>query len=111
MSIPTFKSSPAVAPGRVLLGHPQGDEVVLEGDRPARIDSVAEVPFTLDELAVPAAKRVRSHEQRESLPSWAEPLQNGEDEPHLGTNPRSRVLTSQDIDLLAQHEDLDVLGA
>jgi hypothetical protein len=38
-------------------------------------------------------------------------LEDGEDESLLGTNPRSRALTSQDIDLLAQHEDLDVLRA
>jgi hypothetical protein len=69
------------------------------------------VPLASHEFSVPATKRVRSDEKGQSLADGPEPLEHREDDPLFGANLRTRVLTSEYIEFLAQDEDLDVLRA
>ena len=100
---------PQVAPARVLPRHPhhQGDEDVV--DRwPSGPVGVG--PSSAHEAAMPAQDRVRGDQAMATQCSGQPPDEGGEDGPVRPVQAWSWVGAAQDGDLVAQHEELDVLG-
>ncbi len=91
--------------------HPPDDELGLKRDRLSLVDPVWPVPLPADELAAPASERVGSEQAGETLVNRTEPLQDGEHEPLLALRFRMGHLAAQHSELLAQHEQLEVLRA
>lgn len=67
-------------------------------------------PVPRNEAAVPAKHRLGSHAERRPPLHWQKPAQRGEPSPIDRLQVRSRLLASQDLKLVTQHEDLDFLG-
>jgi hypothetical protein len=100
---------PRVPPARVLPRHPhyQGGEAVL--DRwPSGPVGVG--PSSADEAAMPAQDRVGGDQTLTTQRSGQPPDERGEDRPVRPIHARSRAGAAQHSDLMAQHEELDVLG-
>ncbi len=100
---------PQVAPARVLPRHPhhQGDKAVV-GRRPSGPVGVG--PSSADEATMPAHDRARC-DQAMATQCPGQPLdERGEDRPVRPIHARSRAGAAQHSDLMAQHEELDVLG-
>ncbi len=67
-------------------------------------------PAPGDHPPVPAEQRARRHqEDRPALPR-EQPAQRREQGPVLGLEPRSRLPAAQDLQLMAQDQDLDCVG-
>ena len=99
-----------VAPAGVLPGQPddQLDRLLRQG-RASR-SSVRVGPVPPDERPVPAQDRLgRDEERRPALP-WHEPGQGGDECPVGPAEPGSCDLAAQDGQLVAEHQDLGVLG-
>ena len=100
---------PLVAPARILSRHPHhhgGKDVVdrwLSG--PVRVG-----PPSAHEAAMPAQDRVRSDQAATPQGPRQPPYEGGEYGPVCPVHARTRVGAAQDGDLVAQHEELDVLG-
>ena len=67
-------------------------------------------PVTGDESTVPAQQRRRSHQEHGPRPSVQHPTQARQDHPIAVREVWVRDLAAKDVELLAQHEDLDILG-
>jgi hypothetical protein len=100
---------PHVPPARVLPRHPyhqSGDDVL---DRwpsgPVRVG-----PPPAQEAAMPTQDRVRSDQAVATQCAGQPPDEGGEHGPVRPTHRWSWVGAAQDGDLVAQHEDLDILG-
>jgi hypothetical protein len=100
----------AVAPGRVLAGHPQhqGPDR-LWGGWAAWLASRAG-PAAGDELGVPAQHRPGGHESQPTQTRGQQPAECAEDGAVDPGHGRARVVTAQYGDLVSEHQDLDVLG-
>ena len=100
---------PHVSPARVLPRHPhhQGGEDVVDRwpSGPVRVG-----PSSADEAAMPAQDRVRGDQAMATQCSGQPPDEGGEHGPVRPVHARSWVGAAQDGDLVAQHEELDVLG-
>ena len=100
---------PHVPPARVLPRHPhhQGGEDVVDRwpSGPVRVG-----PSSADEAAMPAQDRVRGDQAMATQRSGQPPHEGGEHGPVRPVQAWSWVGAAQDGDLVAQHEELDVLG-
>ena len=100
---------PQVSPARVLPRHPhhQGGEDVVDRwpSGPVRVG-----PSSADEAAMPAQDRVRGDQAMATQRSGQPPDEGGEHGPVRPVQAWSWVGAAQDGDLVAQHEELDVLG-
>ena len=100
---------PHVPPARVLPRHPhhQGGEDVVDRwpSGPVRVG-----PSSADEAAMPAQDRVRGDQAMATQCSGQPPDEGGEHGPVRPVQAWSWVGAAQDGDLVAQHEELDVLG-
>ena len=100
---------PHVPPARVLPRHPhhQGGEDVVDRwpSGPVRVG-----PSSADEAAMPAQDRVRGDQAMATQCSGQPPDERGEHGPVRPVQAWSWVGAAQDGDLVAQHEELDVLG-
>ena len=100
---------PYVPPARVLSRHPhhQGDEDVVDG----RASGAAGIgPSSADKAAMPAQDRVRGDQTMNPQCSRQPPHERGEHGPVRPIHTRTWVAAAQHGDLVAQHEELDVLG-
>ena len=98
----------AVAPRRVLAR--EADDVPTGfggGGWPAGPVRVG--PVVRDEASMPAKDRVGLHQEHRPPVAAEHARQRGEDRPVGGFETRSRHLTVQDRELMAQDEDLGVL--
>src|SRR5512132_3964944 len=109
---PSLTNSPWIRmypPARVLSRHPhyKGGEDVLDRwpSGPVRIG-----PSSADEAAMPAQDRVRGDYSAAPQRSRQPPHERDEHGPVRPVQPWSWVGAAQDGDLVAQHEELDVLG-
>jgi hypothetical protein len=68
-------------------------------------------PASGNQFSVPAQQRRRSHEERVPQGTTQHPGQRGEQDSIGRLKIRSVDLTAQYRDLVAQHQDLDLLGA
>ena len=100
---------PHVSPARVLPRHPhyQGGEDVVDRwpSGPVRVG-----PPSAHEAAMPAQDRVRGDQAMAAQRAGQPPDEGGEHGPVRPVQARSRVGAAQHGDLVAQHEELDVLG-
>ena len=100
-----------VAPGRVLRREPQHQRADLRGDaRPAR-PTTGIRPAPSDQVAVPTQQRGRGDEERRPPRPRQQPRQRRQHHPVRGFQVNPGDLTPQDRDLMAQHENLDLVGA
>jgi hypothetical protein len=68
------------------------------------------MPLGAGQLTMPAADRVRGDEGRETFPDWPQVLEDGEHPSLLGSESRPGYLTVEYVELLAQDQQLEVLG-
>ena len=101
---------PHVPPARVLPRHPhhQGDQDIV-GRWPSGPVRVG--PSSADEAAMPAQDRVRSDQVMTTQCSGQPCDEGGEHGPVRPVQPWFQVGAKEPRDLVAQHEELDVLGA
>src|SRR5664280_3392265 len=103
---------PHAAPARVLAGEAEDECAELGIDRrPARATRSAEGPLPAYELAMPTEERCRGHEEGDPAVPWENPTRRREQDPVDGPEPRSARGPLQHPELVAEDEDLEVLGA
>ena len=100
----------SVAPGRVLAGHPQyqGPDR-LRGGWAARLASRVG-PAAGDEAGVPAQQGSRRHQPQPAQLRGQQPAQRAEERAVDPAQRRAWVVSAQHGNLVAEHQDLDVLG-
>src|SRR5512132_4587748 len=108
---PSLTNSPWIRmypPARVLSRHPhyKGGEDVLDRwpSGPVRVG-----PSSADEAAMPAQDRVRGDQAMATQCAGQPPDERGEDRPVRPLQPGFGVGAAEYGDLMAQHEELDVL--
>jgi hypothetical protein len=70
---------------------------------------VAYGPAARDQLAMPAQQRYRRRKERRPRRHWQRAAQRGQQQPVGRPQPRAADLTLQDMQLMAQHKDLELL--
>ena len=103
--------NPLVAPAGVLVS--EADDQVLDVAvqlRPAGV-AVGVGPGAGDEAPVPAQQRVRLHKEARPADSGQHPADRGEHGPVSGFELGSGNLATQHGELMAQDEDLKILGS
>ena len=100
---------PLVAPTRVLARQPQHELARSGVDRRAPWPRVGIGPPAPHELAVPAQQRLRRNEQPLAACGRQQPTRRGKQRAVTRAQLRTLDLTTQDRELMAQHEQLDVL--
>jgi hypothetical protein len=108
MVMPSWASSPwmRIAPGWVLPSEPD-DQSSCFGDGGGSAGPVRVGPVLRDEPSMPPYDRVGLHQ--EERPAFT--CERGEDGAVVGRERWVRVLALQHGELVAQYEDLDILGA
>jgi hypothetical protein len=98
-----------VAPARVLRRQPDGQLLHVRGQwRPASLVRVG--PGAGDQASVPAQQRVGRDEEAGPATSGQHAADRGEQRPVGGFQPGAGHLAAEHRELVAQHEDLQVLG-
>jgi hypothetical protein len=112
--MPSLRSSPSdpdAAPARVLPGKSQDERTEFGIDRrPARATGLAVRPFPAYELAVPAEERRRRDKEGDPAVTRDHPARRREQDPVDGPELRPARRPLQHPELMAQDEDLEVLG-
>ncbi len=100
-----------VAPARVLPGQADNQLLHLRVQRwPAGRAVVREGPRASDQPPVPAQQRLRSNEEARPARPWQYAADRGEQRPIGGLQLGTWGLAAEDHELVAQDEDLQVLG-
>ena len=68
------------------------------------------VPLGADQVTMPSADRVGRDERRQTIPDWPQALEDGQHPSLFGSEPRPGDLTVEDVELLAQDQQLEVFG-
>jgi hypothetical protein len=103
---------PHAAPAGVLPGQPDDERTDLGIDRrPARVTGPAIDPLPAYELAVPSEQRRRGDEEGGPSITRDRPARRREQDPVDRPELRSARRSLQHPKLMAEHEDLEVLGA
>jgi hypothetical protein len=102
---------PDAAPARVLPGKSQDERTEFGIDRrPARATGLAVRPFPAYELAVPSEERRRRDKEGDPAVTRDRPARRREQDPVDGPELRPARRPLQHPELMAQDEDLEVLG-
>jgi hypothetical protein len=110
--LPQLALDPDAAPARVLPGEAEDEGAELRIDRrPARATGPAIGPLPAYELAVPSEQRRRGDEEGDPSITRDCPAGRREQDPVNGLELRSARRPLQHPELVAQDEDLEVLGA
>src|ERR1035437_5130650 len=110
--LPELALDPDAAPARVLPGHPEDERTEFGIDRrPAKAARPAVGPLPLHQLSVPAEQRRRRDEEGYPSISRDPPTRRREEHPVDGPELRSASRPLQHPELMAEDEDLEVLGA
>jgi hypothetical protein len=100
------------APAGVLPGQPEDERTKLRIDRrPVRAARPAVGPLPADELAMPAQERRRGDEKGDPTVPRDRPARRGEEDPVDGPELGWARGPLQHPELVAQDQDLEVLGA
>ena len=67
-------------------------------------------PLGPSQVTVPPADRVGRDEGRQTISDWPQALEDGEHPSLFGSEPWSGHLTVEDVELLAQDQQLEVFG-
>jgi hypothetical protein len=97
-----------VAPARVLPGQPHHQRPKL-GRHSWATTPVRVAPAASDQILMPAQQRLRLDEQPVPAGAGQQSGESGQDGPVGPVEPRSGHLTPQHRDLMAQHQQFDVL--
>jgi hypothetical protein len=97
-----------VAPDRVLPGQPHHQRPKL-GRHSRATTPVPVAPAASDQILMPAQQRLRLDEQPVPARAVQQSGESGQDGPVGPVEPRSGHLTTQHRDLMAQHQQFDVL--
>jgi hypothetical protein len=98
----------AVPPPRVLPGQPPDQFADLLRDRRASC-GIRVGPFVLDDVPMPGEQSAGRHDPVQPQAFWQQSRQGGH---HGAVGPvrlRAGDLTTEDSDLMTEHQDLDVL--
>src|SRR5664280_2899103 len=110
--LPELALHPDTTPARVLPGEPQDERTDLRIDRrPARPTGPAVRPLPPYELAVPAQERRRGDEEGDPAVTRDRTTRRREQDPVDGPELRSARRPLQHPELVAEDEDLEVLGS
>ncbi len=105
-------SDPDAAPAGVLPSQPEDELTDLGIDRrPSRPTGPAVGPLPPDQLAVPAQERRRRHDERDPAFARDRSARHREEDPVHSPEPRRATPSLENPELVAQDEDLEVLGA
>jgi hypothetical protein len=104
-----FAVDAAVAPRRVLASE-SDDRGARFGDGGGPPDPVRVGPVVGDEASVPTQQRVGLHEEDGPAVTADRARERGKDRAVVGFETRTRDLSVQYSELVAQHEDLDIFG-
>jgi len=99
----------AVAPGRVLFGHPQ-DQLAELGRYGGTATPVGVGPAAPDQVAMPWQQRGRLHQPSPPDRARQEPRKPGQHRAVGPVHPGSDHLPAEHRDLVPQHQQLRVLG-
>jgi hypothetical protein len=102
---------PHVVPTGVLARQSQDQLAHMTVDRRAAGTPVRVRPVVGDQAPMPAQQRLRSHRERPPRATRQHPAERGQEQPVARREPRSPDLPAQDRQLVAQHQDLKLLGA
>ena len=91
--------------------HPHDQRGELIGDRRSAELTLGVRPVSADEATVPAKEGLGSYAERRPALPRQEPAQRCEPGPIGRLEAGPRLLAAQDLELVAQHQDLDLLGA
>ena len=105
-----FTVDAPLAPRRVVGCHRQDQATQLWHRRGPTGLAVRERPAAFDQVPMPAQHCLRCHESMEPMLLWKQAGQRREDGPVWPKGAWSADLSAQDRDLVAQAEDLGVLG-
>jgi hypothetical protein len=110
--LPELALHPDTTPARVLPGEPEDERTDLRIDRrPARATGLAVGPLPAYELAVPAQERRRGDEEGDPAVTRDRTTRRREQDPVDGPELRSARRPLQHPELVAEDEDLEVLGS
>src|SRR5450759_1221934 len=99
---------PAVAPGGVLPGQPQYQLHRPRGQGwPARTALLGIRPSASNQVSMPSQQGLGLHEEPTPASLWHKPTQPSQDRPVRWPQSRTLDLTTQDRDLVSEHDDLD----
>ena len=101
---------PSVAPARILAGHLQHEVPDRRCGGRSAWSSMREGPPAGDELGVPAQQGSGRHEPQPAQLRGQQSAQGAENRTVNPAQPWTWVVTSQDADLVTEHQDLDVFG-
>src|SRR5262249_47039133 len=106
-----FPLNALIAPPRVLARQPENQRPsgLAEG-RAARPATGTEGPLPSDELAMPAEQSLGGHQEGAPGLPWQMAARRGQEEAVAPTKPRSVGLPAENLQLMAEHNDLQVLG-
>src|SRR5205823_7648426 len=100
---------PPIAPTRVLTREPHDELTHLARRWRAALTTRRMRPAPRDQLSVPAQKRRRRHEARRPCPSRQRAAEGRQESSIIGTKLRTSHLPAQHLQLVTQHQDLDLL--
>ena len=110
--LPKLPSDPDTAPPGVLPGETEDERTEFGIDRrPARATSPAVRPFPAYDLAVPSEERRRRDEEGDPAVTRDDPARRREEDPVDGPELEWARRSLQHPELMAENEDLAVLGS
>ena len=107
---PSFLSSPAISPPRILRSKPHDQLEDISTDARTIVSNLRLSPPSTHELAMPTKQRPRSHYQTAATRTRQEPHERGKERSISRPQPRTRMLPPQHHQLVTQDEQLNVLG-
>jgi len=99
-----------IAPKRVLDGQADDQRLDLPGQRRSASRRGWVGPVTADHPTMPAQQRLGSHHERRPTPVREQPAQQRQPRLIDRLEPNTGLLAPKDLQLVAQHQDLDLFG-
>jgi hypothetical protein len=104
-----FTSDSLVAPPRIAGRQAHDQPYHLVGEWRAAFGGVVESPVPSDHAAVPAQQRLGPHQEHLPAVPGQQPRKEGQQCSVLGLQARPGVRTAENLQLMAEHQDLDLL--
>jgi hypothetical protein len=106
-----FADDAQVAPTRILAGEPQDQLAHLTADRRPTRGAMRIGPAPSDQPAMPGQERLRLHEEGVPGAARQNTAARRQEQAVVRPQPRPRDLTAKDRQLMAEHENLELLGS